>query len=101
MKYIYIENYLELTQKQKMSFFNFLEKSKELKLINQEMIFEEEAIILRFENNINLNSIKDMIQEYFTKNNIKNINTQIVKKHNTKFDKVILTFINTNKHILI
>ena len=101
MKYIYIENYLELTQKQKMSFFIFLEKSKELKLINQEMIFEEEAIILRFENNINLNSIKDMIQEYFTKNNIKNINTQIVKKHNTKFDKVILTFINTNKHILI
>jgi len=101
MQYIYIENYLELTQKEKISFFGFLKKSKELKMIDQEMIFEEEAIMLRFENNIDINSIKYMIQEYFTQNSIRNVNIEIVKKHNTKFDKIILTFINTNKHILI
>ena len=101
MQYIYIDDYLQLSQKQKISFFGFLEKSDELKMIDQEIIFEEEAIMLRFENNLGMNSIKYMIQEYFTQNSIRNVNIEIVKKHNTKFDKTILTFINTNKHILI
>jgi len=101
MHYIFIENYLELSQGQKISFFRFMEKHKEFKIIRQELIFEEEAIMLRFEDSLDIYNIQIIIIEYFNKSKIENVNIEIVKKHTTKFDKIILTFIKTNKHILI
>ena len=101
MKYIYIENYIQLSQKQKISFFNFLLASNEFKILHQEIIFEEESIMLKLDNKIDITNSKEAIEEYFKINNVENINIEIVKKHNTKSNKTILTFIKTNKHILI
>jgi len=101
MNYIFIENYLQLAHEQRVSFFNFIEKAKEFKAIQQEIIFEEEAIMLKLDTDVDINQSKNIIQSFFEKNNIKNIFVDIVKKQTTKFDKIILTFVNTNKHILV
>ena len=101
MNYIFIENYLQLAHEQKVSFFNFIKKTKEFKAIQQEIIFEEEAIILKLDSDVDITQSKNIIQSFFESNNIKNIFVDIVKKQTTKFDKILLTFTNTNKLILV
>jgi len=101
MKYIYIEDYLQLSKDEKVSFFYFLNKSSELKVVHQEIIFEEEAILIGLENTTKIEDSLIQIKDYFNKANINSVNIDIVKKHTTKFDKIILTFIKVNKHILI
>jgi hypothetical protein len=98
MKYIFIENYLHLKNEQKVSFFNYLKENK-FKIIQEDIIFEEEAIMFRFENNIE--KIEKSIKEYFEIKNIIDINVDIVKKHTSKLNQIILTFIKTNKSILL
>ena len=101
MKYIYIDNYLQLSKKQKERFFKFLGKSQDFKILQQEIIFEEESIILKLENKLNIDISLNIIKNYFTQNDIDDINVQIVKKHISKLNKTILTFVKTNQHILI
>ena len=98
MKCIFIENYLQLTTKQKVSFFNYLKKNK-FKILQEEIIFEEEAIILKFEENIL--DLELLIKEYFKNQDLQDINVDIVKKHTSKLNQIILTFIKTNKSILL
>lgn len=48
MKFIYLKNYLDLLREEKLNFFKFLRNTDKLRLLNQRVIFGENALLLDF-----------------------------------------------------
>jgi hypothetical protein len=87
MKYLYIENYMQLSNTQKVS---FLEKLKDIKVSSLEMIFSEGSLLVSFLEEKDKNKAYSKISNFFS--GIKNIKIDFVEKLLLKGDKKVISF---------
>ena len=92
MKFIYLKNYLDLPREEKLNFFKFLGNAKNLSLSNQRMIFGENALLLDFNDNTNIEEAKKTIEGFFK--TIPKISVYIVNQIIDDKDSLILEFNN-------
>ena len=78
MKYIYIENYLKISQEQKKNFLNFMNKCRDFKVSNEKIVFSEESLILGFLKDSDTQEAYSYFKEFFK--DLKDINVDIIKK---------------------
>lgn len=65
MKFIYLKNYLDLLREEKLNFFKFLRNTDKLRLLNQRVIFGENALLLDFKDDTNIEELKRNIERFF------------------------------------
>ena len=99
MQYVYIENYVKISRETKEKFLNIMNRCKEFKVLNEKVIFSEEALILGFLDGSNIQKASEYFKDFYK--NIKDIHIDIVKQSFDKRDNMILTFNNTNKQIRV
>lgn len=99
MKYIYIENYLQIAQKQKQNFLNFINKSEDFKVSNQKVVFCEESLLIGFLDKSNINKAYNSFLDFFK--DFKDIKIDIITKSITKSNYTVLTFLNNDKQLRI
>jgi hypothetical protein len=99
MKCIYIENYLKISDQQKVKFLDFINKSKDLKVLNEKVIFSEESLILELFKDSDVDKTYTKIIDFCKE--IKDIKVDLIKQTVDKSNNLILTFMNTNKQIRV
>lgn len=99
MESVYIENYVKIPVEQKIDFLKSISNSDAFQICNQELIFSEEAVILDFnsESDINLacHAIKDYFKEY------EDIKVDKITKIHNKATQLIVEFNKTKSRIRI
>ena len=90
MNYLYIKNYLDLQNKDKEAFFNFLKNHSSISLTRQRVVMSENALILDFAENSNINEVKALLDEYL--DIYSDLTTHIIEKIVKKSDHLILEF---------
>jgi len=98
MKYIYIDNYLTITQEQKSKFLNFMNRCKDFKVSNDEIAFAKDALVLGFLKDSNVQKAYSYFTDFFE--DVKEVHIDLVKKTFNN-NQMILTFNNSNKQIKI
>jgi len=99
MKCIYIENYLKISNKQKVKFLDFMNKSKEFKVSSEKLVFSEEALILELFKDSDIEKTCKKFIDYFK--DIKDIKVDMIRQTVDKSNNLILTFSNTHKQIRV
>lgn len=97
MESIYIENYVKIPVDQKVNFLKSISNSGEFKISNQEVVFSEEAIILDFKSDSDINEACSKIREYFKE--YEDIKVDKITKMRNKTSQIILEFDGTKSHI--
>ena len=99
MKYIYISNYLKITQEQKSKFLNFMNRCKDFKVSNNEIAFAKDGLVLGFLRDSNMQKAYSYFTDFFE--DVKEVHIDLVKKSFTNDNKMILTFNNSNQQIKV
>ncbi|MCK5110987.1 MAG: hypothetical protein KAQ94_05650 [Arcobacteraceae bacterium] len=99
MKYVYIENYVKISQQQKIKFLNFMNKCKDFKVSNQKIIFSEESLILEFLKDSDTKKAYSYSNDFFK--DLEDIKVDMIKMTFDQSNQMILTFNNTNKQIRV
>lgn len=97
MKYVYIENYLKITQEQKSKFLNFMNRCKEFKVSNSDITFAKDSLVLGFLEDSNVQKASEYFKEFFQ--DIQNVHIDLVNKSFNNTNQIILTFNGSNKQI--
>ena len=99
MKYVYIENYVKITKEQKNKFLNFMNRCKDFKVSNSDIVFAKDSLVIGFLEDSNV----QMACDYFTVllKDVKDVHVDLVKKSFNNTNQMILTFNGTNKQIKI
>jgi len=92
MKFIYLKNYLDLPREEKLNFFKFLGKTDKLSLSDQRVIFGENALLLDFNDDTNIEEAKEIIKVFFK--TIPKISVYVVDQIIEDKDSFILEFNN-------
>lgn len=99
MKFIFIENFTKLDKCQQDKFNTFAQKNKWYKnIIQKEIIFNEEALLLGFMDN-DISTVFQQFNDYFKEND--SVSSSIVRKTLDSDNKVILAYENSKKQIRI
>lgn len=77
MKYIYLKNYTSLSKDEKIAFFIFLEKIENAAVTRQRIVFGENALLIDFPEQTDIQKVKTLIEEYFGLQ--KKVTVEIVK----------------------
>jgi hypothetical protein len=99
MKYVYIENYVKITKEQKNKFLNFMNRCKDFKVSNNDIIFAKDSLVVGFLRDSNVHKACDYFKVLFL--DVKDVHIDLVNKSFNKNNQMILTFNNTNKQIKI
>lgn len=90
MKFIYLKNYLDLSREEKLNFFKFLGNADNLSVSHQRVIFGENALLLDFKEDTNIEEAKRTIESFFK--TIPEISVYVVNKIIQNKDSFILEF---------
>lgn len=99
MEYLYIDNYMQLSNNEKQSFLSFLQKHKEFKVASLEMVCSEGALILGFLNDRDTNRAYENLTGFFER--AKNIKIDFIKKLSSKNTYTVLSFSQDNRRIRV
>jgi len=92
MKFIYLKNYLDLPREEKLNFFKFLGNDDNLNILDQRVIFGENALLLDFKDETNIEEAKKNIEHFFKKT--PEISVHVVDQIIEDKDSLILEFNN-------
>ena len=90
MKFIYLKNYLDLSREKKLNFFKFLGNADNLRVLHQRVIFGENALLLDFNDDTNIEEAKKTIESFFK--TIPEISVYVVNEIIQNKDSLILEF---------
>jgi len=79
-KFIYIKNYLDLPRRDKLDFFKLTGKFKNFRISNQKIILSDNSLLIEFTENTDIDSAKKVIDNFFQKKVITNIEIKILKQ---------------------
>jgi hypothetical protein len=99
MKYIYISNYVKMTQEKKGKFLNFMNRCKDFKVSNSDIVFAKDALVLGFLQDSNIQKAYSYFNDFFE--DVKEVHIDLVNKSFNNKNQMILTFNNSNKQIKI
>ena len=88
---IYIKNYLNLPKEEKEKFFTFIKIEKALPLTEQKVVFAESSLLLTFKDGTDVNEVKSLIDEYFTRSHLQ-LTTYIVNQITSDDDHCVIEF---------
>ena len=97
MKFIYIKNYLDLSREEKFNFFKFLGNTDKMTVSHQRVVFGENALLLEFKGDTNIEEAKENIESFFKKR--PEISVHVVNRIIQNKDTMILEF--TNKKLRV
>jgi len=97
VKYVYIENYLKITKEQKSKFLNFMNRCKEFKVSNNDIIFMKDSLVLGFLEDSNVQKASEYFKDFFQ--DIQNVHIDLVNKSFNNANQMILTFSGSKKQI--
>lgn len=92
MKFIYVENYLEIPREKKINFFKFLGNADNLSVSHQRVVFGENSLLLDFKGDTNIQEAKKIIESFFER--IPEISVCVVNQIIRNKDSLILEFNN-------
>lgn len=92
MKFIYLENYLEIPKEEKLNFLKFISSVDNLTIAKQRVIFSENSLLIDFKEATNIQKAKETIEDFFEY--IPNISTYVVNQIIQEKDSLILEFDN-------
>ena len=92
MKFIYIKNYLDLSREEKLNFFKFLGNADTISVSNQRVIFGENALLLDFNGDTDIEEAKRTIESFFK--TTPGVSVHVVHQIIQNKDSLILTFNN-------
>lgn len=99
MKYIYIANYVKISQERKSKFLNFMNRCKDFKVSNNDILFAKDALVLGFLQDSNIQKAYNYFKDFFQ--DIKEVHIDLVRKSFNDKNQMILTFANSDKQIKI
>lgn len=98
MKFMFIKNYLTVSSLKKREFFKYVSSFSKFKFVNQKMILSENALLLQFAPNCDVElGLKNI--RYFFKDN-SDIEVEIVNKILKSEKELILEFDNGKSKII-
>ncbi len=92
MKFIYVENYLEIPREKKLNFFKFISSVDNLTISKQRVVFSENSLLIDFKEATNIQKAKETIEGFFE--NIPNVSAHVVNQIIQDKDSLILEFNN-------
>ena len=90
MKFIYLKNYLDLSREEKLNFFKFLSNADNISIVHQKVIFGENALLLDFKEDTNIEEVKKTIESFFQ--TIPKISVHVVHQIIQNKESLILEF---------
>jgi hypothetical protein len=93
MKFIYIQNYLNISREMKREFFALIGTKKEFRITNQKIILNDNSLILELDSSSNISLAKEFIEDFFK--NEKNIDVKLVTNIVQNDTKIVLDFEDT------
>lgn len=99
MKYIYIANYVKISQEKKSKFLNFMNRCKDFKVSNNDIVFAKDALVLGFLRDSNIQKAYSYFKDFFQ--DIKEVHIDLVRKSFNDKNQMVLTFANSDKQIKI
>lgn len=92
MKFIYVENYLEIPREEKLNFFKFINSVDNLTISKQRVVFSENSLLLDFQEATNIQKAKETIEDFFK--SIPNVSAHVINQIIVDKHSLILEFNN-------
>ncbi|MGB5793676.1 hypothetical protein [Poseidonibacter sp.] len=94
-EYIYIENYIKLTQTEKGDFLGFMMQKFHNESIDQVLVFSEESLLMSFFKEVDIFAVYECVEKYFKGN--EDIKIDIANREDKK--RLVLTYANKTINI--
>lgn len=90
MQHIYLKDYLNFSKEEKVALFLFLKKIEPRTVTRQKVVFGENALLLGFPDDIDIQNAKERIEDFFAPQ--RRVTLDIVKHIKNEKDYQVLEF---------